>query len=600
MIRPKEMTMVRIITPSRYTRNVVEALYDLKVLHILDFKKGDMEYFDIGKPFKEATTYSEQLISLRSTLYRLNISGIPKQLKNFRDSQKRFLGLNKIFKDIAENLDKLKSMESKLVEDANNPLVNLGITKGEIKEYKSLVGFIGTVKSPIEAKLQSITPDYMLLQKKLEKQIALTLFVKREFGEKVRAILSAAGFTEHHLAELNKTEIEERLSKVRKEIGALEGMLESFKKINSQFLIGYEHALTQLNEKAEVPLRFASSKNTFIATGWIPTYKAEQLKQNLTESAREKVFVELLHGDNPPTVLENPKLANPFEFLLNLYSLPKYYEIDPTILMFIAFPLFFGFMLGDVGYGLVTLLILLLLERKLAAGIKPLMRIITLSSLASIAFGFVFGEFFGYEFIEHPILNRVHDINTMMLIAVTVGVVHVNLGFVLGFINEFKHHSLVAAFLRKGSWMLLQVAVAIFVFGYLQSKQPFQIIGGILASASILMIVKGEGILRIVELPTLLSNILSYIRLYAIGLASVSLASVFNKMAAGFFVQGGVSAIIGVVVLLAGHFINLLLGLLGPFLHSLRLHYVEFFQKFYEGGGYRYSPFGIVKMLGGR
>ncbi|MBI4010384.1 MAG: V-type ATP synthase subunit I [Candidatus Aenigmarchaeota archaeon] len=599
MIRPKEMTMVRIITPSRHVRNVIETLYELKVLHILDFKKGEDEFFDIGKPFKEATTYSEQLIALRSIISRLSITGTPKDLKNLSDAQKRLLELNKSFKDTVEKLDKTKSVENELLNDYKNPLANLGISH-KIKEFKSLVSFLGTVKSPIESKLNAITTDYSLTQKKLEKRIAFALFIKRELGEKVKAILSESGFAEHQLPKLNRTEIEERLAKIRKEKIALENQLETLKKNNSQFLVDYEFALTQLNEQSEVPLRFASSKNTLIATGWIPADKAENIKQNLAKITKEKVFVELLHGKNPPTVLENPKMINPFEFLLNLYSLPKYYEIDPTILMFIAFPLFFGFMLGDVGYGLTTLAIIFLLEKKLPTAIKPLLRIITISSLSSIAFGFIFGEFFGYEFIAHPLLNRVHEINTMMLISVAVGVVHINLGLVLGLINELKHHNFLEAFLRKGSWIVLQVAVAILGFGYLQANQSFQMIGGILILASILMIIKGEGILKIVELPAILSNTLSYIRLYAIGLASVSLASVFNKMASGFFVQGGFSIAIGIFVLLAGHFINLLLGLLGPFLHSLRLHYVEFFQKFYEGGGYRYSPFGIIKMLGGR
>ena len=600
MIRPKEMTMVRIISPSRTVRNVIETLYDLKILHILDFKKGDAESFDIGRPFEEATTYSEQLIALRSMMARLNISGVSKNLKNFREAQKKSSELNKIFGNIVEKFDNAKSIESGLLGEAINPITNLDITRDKIREFKSLVSFIGTLKNPIEPKLQKITYDYVLMQKKLEKQIVFALFVKREFGEQVKTILGESGFTEYQAPELSKTEIENRLARIRREITALEKQLENFKINNLQFLIDYEFVLTQLNEKAEVPLRFATSKNTLVATGWIPADKAETLKQNLTKVTKGKVFVELLHGDNPPTVLENPKSANPFEFLLNMYSLPKYYEIDPTILMFIVFPLFFGFMLGDVGYGLTTLTIVFFLEKKLSTDIRPLSRIILIASLASIAFGFIFGEFFGYEFIEHPLLNRVHDINTMMLVSIAVGVMHLNLGFILGFLNELKHHDFLSAFLRKISWIILQLSVAILGLGYLQSNQLFQVIGSISTLVSIVMIIKGEGLLRIVELPALLSNILSYIRLYAIGLASVSLASVFNKMASGFFVQGGFSIIVGIVILLAGHFINLLLGLLGPFLHSLRLHYVEFFQKFYEGGGYRYSPFGLVKILGGR
>ena len=599
MIRPKEMTMVRIIAPSRHVRNVIESLYDLKMLHIIDFKKMDGEFFDIGKPFKEATSYSEQLIVLRSILSRLNISGVPEHLKNFKEAQEKFLELNKAFKSVVERLDNAKSIENKLFEEYSNPLTSLGIPRHKIRQYKSLVSFLGTIKIPIEPKLQAITTDYIFMQTKLEKRIAFALFVRKELAEKIKTLLVESGFAEHQAPELRKSDAEERLVKVRKEISALENKLEIFRKNNSQFLVDYEFALTQLNEKAEAPLRFASSKNALIATGWIPANKAELLKQNLTKITKEKVFVELLHGDNPPTVLENPKLVNPFEFLLNLYSLPKYYEIDPTILMFIAFPLFFGFMLGDVGYGITTLAIALLVGKKLPTAIKPLIRIITIASLASISFGFVFGEFFGHEFI-HPLLDRVHDINTMMLLTIAVGLIHINLGFTLGFVNELKHHKFLDAFFRKISWILLQISIAILVFGHLQANQSFQTIGVVASISSVLMIIKGEGILRIVELPALLSNILSYVRLYAIGLSSVSLAGVFNNLASGFFIQGGVSTVLGIFILLAGHLLNLLLGILGPFLQSIRLHYVEFFQKFYEGGGYSYNPFGIVKILGGR
>ena len=599
MIKPIEMTKVRIISPSSQVRHVIETLYDMKLLHIVDFHKGEEEFFDIGKPFKEAAIYSEQLVDIRAVLYRLAISGAHRRMKNFHNAQKLFLEVNKKFKVIVSRLDKLKADENRLLEELKNPLIDLNISKDDIKDYKNLVVFTGTVKSPIESKLSAITKDYILTQAKIEKQFAFVLYAKKGLAEKVKSVLSESGFAEYEPPILKQIDIGKNLSDIKNEISNLETQLESFKKEDSQFLLDYEHALTQLNEKAEAPLKFASSKSTLIASGWIPSKAAESLRQNLSDTAKEKVSVEFLHGENPPTALENPKIANKFEFFLNLYSLPKYYEIDPTILMFITFPLFFGFMLGDVGYGLITLMIMLLLERMLPVDAKPLLRIVAISSLASIAFGFVFGEFFGREFTT-PLINRVHDINTMMMITIAVGIAHVNFGFILGLINELKHHNFLTAFFRKGSWITLQIGAALLGFGYMQANQSLQAIGGLVAIGSVLMIINGEGILRIIELPTLLSNILSYFRLYAIGLASVSFAVITNDLAAGFFSQGGFSLIIGVSILFLGHAMNLMLGLIGPFLHSLRLHYVEFFQKFYEGGGYRYSPFGIVKTLGGR
>lgn len=597
MIRPKDMSMVRIIVPYKRAKNVINSLYNLKMLHIVDFKKSEESFFDIGAPFKEATIYSRHLVDLRSMISRLDISGKPKLIRDVHQANKKFFQINRSFKNIVNKLDGLKSEETELLNEANNPLKYLNIVKTEVPEFKYLICFAGTVKSPIEKKLQTITTQYIIKQIKLEKRIAFILFVKRDFEEKIKSILNESGFTEHQLPKFKKDVIEKRLSEIRKETQELENHLKNLGQINSQFLTDYEFTLTQLNEKAEVPLKFASSKNTFIVTGWVPTNQKEKLKQKLNEVTKEKIHVEFLRGSNPPTKLENPKSVKSFEFFLNLYSLPKYYEIDPTLIMFFTFPLFFGFMLGDVGYGLITLVTTLLLERTLSIEIKPLLRIITISSIATIIFGFVFGEFFGHEFI-HPLLNRVRDIESMMLVAVAVGLIHINLGLILGLLNELKHHSFFESVLRKGSWIVLQISVAMLWFGYSQSNQIIQITGGGLFVASMTMMIKGEGFLRIVEIPSIFSNILSYIRLYAIGLSSVALASIINELAFEFFATGGISIIFGISILIIGHFLNLLLGLLGPFLHSLRLHYVEFFQKFYEGGGYKYNPFGTTKIGG--
>lgn len=586
MIRPQPMSKVRIISHSRNVRSVIERLYDLQMLHIIDFRKGE---FDIGKPLKEAPAYSQQLIDLRSAISILGIKGQPRAVQNIGAAQKKFEALNKIFKKTATGMESLKAQENKLIEVSRNPLITLGPTKDKVKEYKSLASFIGSVTSPIEHEIASLTENYMLIQKQLQKQIIFALFVPRNIQEQAKEILAQAGFTERELPEIKKEDAEARLSQIRNEAAALQKRLDSIKK-NAQFLLDYEFTLSQLNEKAEAPLRFGSSKNTFIATGWVPQDKVGKLQDTLVSITKEKVHIELLPGDDPPTVLKNPRIASNFEFLLNLYSLPRHYEIDPTMLMFITFPLFFGFMLGDVGYGIITLALAMILEKKLG-GAKPLIRIMTISSLAAIAFGFVFGEAFGYEFAAHPILNRVHDINTMMMISVLVGVIHVNFGFVLGFINELHHYGIVMSFFKKLSWITLQAGAALIFF-----NQP--LVGAVIALASVAMIIRGEG-MKVIEIPGVLSNILSYMRLYAIGLSSVSLAGVVNNMAGGLFAAGGAYMIFGIVILLLGHAVNLMLGLIGPFLQSVRLHYVEFFQKFYEGGGYAYNPFGFVK-TGGR
>ena len=224
---------------------------------------------------------------------------------------------------------------------------------------------------------------------------------------------------------------------------------------------------------------------------------------------------------------------------------------------------------------------------------KALLDIMIWASIATILFGFVFGEFFGEEFLQNPLLKRADNVSGMMVVAVFVGFLHINLGLILGFYNKLKHHGLKHAICEKGSWMLLELGVILIVADLFLKIFSFGFIAGVfVVLIALVLLYMGEGVRGFIELPAIFSNMLSYARLFAIGLSSVSLALVINKFAEGFFHQGGLMVVVGVFILVLGHVINLALGILGPFLHALRLHYVEFFGKFFEGGGKRFSPFG--------
>ncbi|TAL48195.1 V-type ATP synthase subunit I [archaeon] len=593
MFRPEEMTKVSLVSSKGMLRKVVEQLYDMKLLHIDEFKKAD-GYFDLGRPFAEVAGYSEQLIKLRSMISYFKISSTPKEVKDLSDAKIKLNYLNKETTELIDKINNLRSEDARLNEVLSNPVITLEFNKKHLN-LRSIVPFVGTVKKKFLEQMEG--KDYEIVKKEMNSTVAIALFVPKKEADEVRKLLDKYGFTQYPIPDMGYGKASDVLKDVQKELADATSELEKTKKSNRQFLIDYEYTLQQLVEKDEAPLRFAASSRAFVATGWIPAKKKAEFESQITKITCNKVA--LYYGEaghDAPIALENPKPAKPFEFLLDLFTLPRYGEIDPTFIFLITFPLFFGFMLGDVGYGIAVLALTFLVQKIFPPGMKPIFNIVRIAAVATIAFGFVFGEFFGLEFIEHPLLNRMHDINTMLLISAVMGAVHLNLGLALGFINEARMHGIKKAIFAKGSWYVIETGIVSLGLGAVMfNSLVLQIIGAAMLLPGIIMLYKGEGIKGVVELPTLLSNTLSYMRLFAIGLASVALAVVINESAIGLIQQGGMMVVLAVLILVMGHFINLLLGVMGAFLHALRLHYVEFFTKFFEGGGNKYTPFGSVK-----
>lgn len=294
-------------------------------------------------------------------------------------------------------------------------------------------------------------------------------------------------------------------------------------------------------------------------------------------------------------MLNHNKISKPFVSLLELYSLPSYKEIDPTNFMLFTFPLFFGMILGDIGYGIILLATFLGLKKKFPEA-KDLLNVLIFSSISTIFFGFLFGEVFGLEeifgFKMFSILHRAHEINTLLLWSVYIGLFHVNLGLVLGFINEFRNHGFMRALFEKASWILIELGGILLITNYLNITHIYNVLLYTLVVLGVVWLAIGEGIRGVIELPSILSNILSYTRIGAVGVASVILASLINQFSSFMMNKSIYFLPLVIIVLILGHGVNILLGTLEPFIHTLRLHFVEHFTKYYTGGGKEYKPFG--------
>ncbi|MEK6973512.1 MAG: V-type ATP synthase subunit I [archaeon] len=604
MLKAREMSHIRISGPKSRQKDVVNRLYELDLLHLINFKKEEQGFLDIGIPFPEGDTYSSELVKLRGLISYLKISGKGNFNINLGQASRKLLDVYANFEDNAKRLDELKKERESLTNSLGNPLLKLETRYDLLEGYKSVEVFKGTVKAPIKEELaRRGLRDCHIIEKNAGSEYAIALFVPRKKANDILPLLKEFNFKERRLDfNIDQNQLVRKLQQANEEINKVENGFKKLSAENAEFLLGYEKKLSELSEKAEIPLRFGASKNAFVASGWVPTDSFEELQKAIAKSANNLTYVEEIkhaEGHNheeeeqAPVALNNPGIVKPYEFLLDLYSLPKYMEVDPTVLMAFTFPLFFGFMLGDIGYGIVTTVLFFLLKRFFKSkDMQAILNILLIASISSIFFGFVFGEFFGLEIFEHPLINRAHDIPTMMMITMIVGLIHLNVGFIIGFYNVLKHHGLVKAVQEKLSWLILELGIAFIGLQMLGLFEFGTIIGAILALAAVLMLYLAEGPKGIIELPSLLSNTLSYLRLFGIGLSSVILAVIINKFANIFMAMGGFYIIGAILVLLVGHGLNIFLGVLGSFIQSVRLHYVEFFTKFFEGGGMPYSPFG--------
>jgi len=595
MFYPEKMSRVTIVSPKTYLKSVIDVLYELKVLHINDYlpKEG----IGIGTPLKDAEKVSKLILDLQSIRFLLEMPNISTKKKmTLKEIESYLKDLKSQVPAISNKISKFNEA-LKMVQKRREELEFL--SDAGIKDLESLESLdnfemIFGYTADIE-KLKNMKDVQVFHSKKATKVHPVAILVKK--GKKLNVKID-----EIYISVRGKGKVEEKINQAVREIEDLSNKKKDaekeMKKIAEKHggTLNYvEVMLLEKIKKSEAPLKFASSEYAFLVNGWIPEKNEDALIKKITEISNN-IFVKFekpSEEDEVPTKINNPALVKPYQFFLNLYSIPSYREIDPSFLIFLTFPLFYGFILGDVGYGAILLAIGLIMRVKTK---HALIDILIMSSITTMMFGFIFGEAFGAEeiFGYHlsPYINRIHDINQLMIVSAAIGLVHINLGFVFGFINEYHHHGLTKAIMAKMSWIGVQIAVILFALNSLGYTSINIYIIAAIGIASFLMIVKAEGMFGIVELPSLISNVLSYLRLAAVGLASAALAIVVNDFAGKFFATGGIMMVAGVITLVVGHGINFALGILGAFLHSMRLHYVEMFTKFYGGSGKEYEPFG--------
>jgi V/A-type H+-transporting ATPase subunit I len=400
--------------------------------------------------------------------------------------------------------------------------------------------------------------------------------------------------------------MQHRLDEIPGEIGDAEVERRSLLLPHAAWLAAAHTAILAELELLAATGALGATRRAFLVECWVPRTRVDRLRSELDRRLGSAVLVEdsLISPYDPqaPVLMRNSRLSRPFESLVRFLELPRAGSVDPTLLMAIVLPLMFGAMVGDVGYGALLLVLAVFASRmpaSRAAGtpeIAGLVRVLLLGAAWSIVFGILYGEVFGdlgtrifgdwALWRERP---SAEALRPLLLFAVAIGAAHVLLGLGLGAWQAIRFREYRVMLDKLGA--IAALAGLLMLAGRMLGGLPGAVTPAVvLTAAGLLLVMSLHGALGVttgaLDLLGRIGNILSYLRIAAVGLASAHLANVANEL-------GSVGPIwIGIFVATFFHALNLALAAFSPMIQSLRLQYVEFFGAFFVGGGRPFTPFG--------
>ena len=654
MLKPKQMSRLLIAASRDQMAPVIAELYRHNLFHIeeyVDAGAEGYEGFKIGTPLSGASEKSTDLIKIRAitNTVAINADDVDAGPCCSRDElqtriEQELPSLEREVEELSVRRSKLdtriKEIEQKITEIT--PFLDVPVDLNLYHGYKRFTTIAGYVSREVSLSI----PCEMHFAKGKEKNFLVVVFPTDQKSE-VEKALADAGFqsvpvpNESGSAKGRIDVYSLEIATLTKEVAEISRKLEDVKQKHASFLVACEELLRAEVDQTEAPLRFATTKQTFVAEGWVPADKVTEVTNSLIHATEGKIFVTVLptdpEHDSVPVEYNNPDFAKPTQVFMDVYSRPNYTEVDPTLMISIVFPIFFGLIVGDVGYGLIFLAMAYGLRKFLkgeAGG--QLLTVLRNASISSIFFGIVFSEFLGFGIPGwKPVLYSRHlmaeegghgpNIPELMVLSIWIGILHLTLGRILGMYNHAQqdhgHHRTLAVMANFG-WLAVMWGVILAIWStaaiplmpnltglpVVVTLAGFGVnLGHILGVVLILVgtvLIARENVLEVIELPGIVSHVLSYARLVAVGLSGVAIAMVVNYIAFTMIINPALANVtiisivlilIGIVVFLLGHTLNIGLSIMGGGLHSIRLHYVEFFTKFYKGGGKKYNPFGMKR-----
>lgn len=616
----------------------LQAFENVQFTQLSNYSEGDLSFLTQVDTSNEIAEVEGDLSKVKFTLELLNkyvdkpslLTALKegkktltyKELEKFYSSSKWrdiYTDLKEKENSITQRMNQINKL-SNLVDDLK-PWVNLDASISEIENTKSISSFIGVLpqaflesfKNELEANFKEF---YFEIVNSTTKESNVILIFHKDDESEGDILLKKYSFSKVNLNINNKPcdsikNYEDEINNHKVFIESTNKDIKGYTKNYEEFKLVYEYLENKLLQLKAAESLFKSN-NIVAIEGFYPSEEHNTFVKIIESAVGKDYYLESSQadGEEVPVMLKNNTVFGAFEPITAMYSVPKYNEIDPTPLFTPFYILFFGMMLSDAAYGLIMLICTAFALKRfnLDDEMKKTTRMFFYLSISTIVWGVLYGSYFGKAIFPPLWMAPDSDVSMLMIVSILLGLVQIYVGLGIKAYMLIKNGEPISAILDVGLWYITLTGTIIWAVDALGSASTIGIGPGVVKIAGIATIIGmvlivlthgrteksvgaklGSGLYSLYGITSYIGDLVSYTRLAALGLATGFIGAAFNIMV-GMLGKSVFTIIFAVIVFTFGHVFNLLINALGAYVHTSRLQYLEYFGKFYEGGGKAFSP----------
>ncbi len=619
MFHTEKMQKIRIVGLRSKRARVVKELHKLGVIEI---RKSKLEMED-DAPENTLPAISELVVRYTSALtilenYRKNGERELPYEKRLQPRPQELISLAKGVAAVDDTLlldEKKTQLENEITRlDSEMGMASLFVGSGvdfsrlhaETLAFNAYV-VSGKAYKAAKPALKELSENYEVIENRTRHGIAAIVAYDKNDLKATETLEHVAGVRKIEIPEPDFNSTAER---VTESLGQLKAKLtrerrEAITGLERHARADYLHMWSVLEmlsveaERASASINFKKTDSTFVVEGWIQKAKLGMVEERMKDTTHGAFALEEIETDElAPTLMTRHGFLRPFDNLMEFFSLPRSDELDPTWIFILFFPVFYGLMVSDVGYGIASLFLAWFIAKKTEPDglMNSVAKIWQICAIAIIFFGFLSNQYFGFGLNQYLIpwftgFDWLKDTPLVLAITVLFGIAQVIVGLFFGFINSNSHGHKKLAIARLTSIAAIAagtIAVSGALFGVFSGTVTE--IAAALGVLSVLATIALSG-MEATEVVSLISHPLSYARIMGFGLASVILALLIDKAFTPSLSAGILPFLLTSVIFILLHFVNMILGIFEGIVQGARLNFVEFFSKFYTGGGVKFKPF---------